>query len=48
MPIPRLFHKAEIKRALKYDEEYNWDEARCSYSNRVDWRCKQLCAQIFK
>lgn len=27
MPVPRLFHKAEIKRALKYDEEYNWDEA---------------------
>ena len=27
MPVPRLFHKAEIKRALKYDDEYNWDEA---------------------
>lgn len=25
-PVPRLFHKAEIKRSIKYNEDYNWDE----------------------
>ncbi|URQ04183.1 hypothetical protein vBEclMUFV01_215 [Enterobacter phage vB_EclM-UFV01] len=25
-PIPRVFHKMEIKRSLRNDTDYNWDE----------------------